>query len=456
MSNPLSKESESKVISAVHNICESVSEQPKTAEAVNAAAIKAARDNGFGPDMIRFMCAGYNTGATTWQRDNNSDILSKHAEFPLADADAVIAAVYPQTSAAKRASAMPQDVSEEYSRPIRNLATELSPAMSKAAESATVPLVPSEEVKGDDYAALGRANQLQKEIKAARMDMLRAQEDLMATVSCLSRYFKQASLDRRWSFGEVKFAAEKRFGKIGELVMQAVAATNGYTVDTTTVPKRAVNWNAAPFDILDQCVKVAFSVERLRDEHIKVAVGNREKIAKLMAPYRAPAPTQPRQILKVALSPLAMNTAVISGSLKNLLGDYIKPTSTSSLVQGKLDDLSDPEHEEELRRIRSQSMLQGLLTDDPVVSGYDPNEVMRAYNELNSLSPRSAQQPAVARSVLRKWMTQGTIEPFEAKEVTDLEKNLIATQGRSQSGSRPEPAEKTSNVLDRTRSILAR
>ena len=457
MAKPLSKEAEQTVISAIQTICDSISAQPLTKEALQSAAVKVSQEHGFGPDMIRLMCAGYNTGATAWQRERHTDILKKHASFPLADADEIIAAVYPAASPEKSAAVqLSRSVDPVYAQPPRRYVPGDLPVMHKTA-SETIPLAKLAAAPTDPHKLLHQTKQLQDQIKEARTRARRAEEELLVQTSQLSQYFKQAS--RRWLFGEVKYAAAKRFGKAGQLVLQAVADLNGYTVGTELMPKQAVDWRQEPFTLVDQCVQLARQIDDLRDQHIKVAVENRIKIAQLLAPLKQPASAEPaaprgilRQVKAAGPTSSAVNFAVISGALKNLAGDYLRPTTTSSLVQGKLDDLSDPEHEEELRRIRAQSMLQGFLTDDEVLSTHDPEKVMQSYNELNTLSPRVAQQPAGARSVLRRWMTQGGIEPFEAKEVTDLEKNLTQTQGRVPPR---ETGEKVSNVLTRHRGVLA-
>ena len=74
---------------------------------------------------------------------------------------------------------------------------------------------------------------------------------------------------------------------------------------------------------------------------------------------------------------------------------------------------------------------------------------MNAYNDIAQLSPRSATQPALIGPYLRKRLTQGAVEPFEAAEMVNVEKSL----GQSQSSSSPQS--KVSNVLD-TRELVVR
>ena len=46
-------------------------------------------------------------------------------------------------------------------------------------------------------------------------------------------------------------------------------------------------------------------------------------------------------------------------------------------------DLESPDHEDELRKIRSNAMLTAMMTDpDDPISGHDPARVAEAYNEI--------------------------------------------------------------------------
>ena len=88
-------------------------------------------------------------------------------------------------------------------------------------------------------------------------------------------------------------------------------------------------------------------------------------------------------------------------------------------------DLEDPNHDAQLREIRTQAMLSDLMHDD-VIGGYHPDQVAKAYNEIAQMAPRTAGQPMALAALLRKRL-QGHTEPFEAKEVTDIEKGLKDT-----------------------------
>ncbi len=81
-----------------------------------------------------------------------------------------------------------------------------------------------------------------------------------------------------------------------------------------------------------------------------------------------------------------------------------------------------------MRKIKAHSMLNSMLTDpDSPISGHDPDDVIGAYNEISQLAPRAAEQPAAVKPLLARRL-QGNVQPFEAKEITDIEKGITATR----------------------------
>jgi hypothetical protein len=111
---------------------------------------------------------------------------------------------------------------------------------------------------------------------------------------------------------------------------------------------------------------------------------------------------------------------------------YMQPPSTQSLVNQNMSALTDPQHESNLRNIRMQAMLQDLMTNDPVIAGYDPEETLSAFNEIGEASPRAADQRLVMQTLLRKRLSQGVLDPFEVDQLLGIEGKLRSRdQGRS-------------------------
>lgn len=118
--------------------------------------------------------------------------------------------------------------------------------------------------------------------------------------------------------------------------------------------------------------------------------------------------------------------AGIGAGLARTLGSATK--TKGELVDDQWMGLEDPEHENELRKIKAHAMINQMLTDqDDPISGHDPDKVLAAYNEISQAAPRVAENAATLRPALRKRL-EGHTEPFESKELLDIEHGLAKTK----------------------------
>ena len=140
---------------------------------------------------------------------------------------------------------------------------------------------------------------------------------------------------------------------------------------------------------------------------------------------------QPARVKQAVFASPAMGAALGTAAAR-IIGDV--PKERSGLVEDSWLDLEDPNHQNEIRKIRSHAMLNSMLTDpDDPISGHDPDSVINAFNEISSLAPRVAEQAAAIRPLLHRRL-QGNVQPFEAKEITDIEKGIAATRSKTPSG----------------------
>ena len=79
--------------------------------------------------------------------------------------------------------------------------------------------------------------------------------------------------------------------------------------------------------------------------------------------------------------------------------------------------------EAELQNVRREALLRDLLANDEIISSYDPEVVVSAYNTLSQLAPKASMIPDVARSVLR-YATGQTIDPHYATQIVELENSI--------------------------------
>lgn len=132
----------------------------------------------------------------------------------------------------------------------------------------------------------------------------------------------------------------------------------------------------------------------------------------------ASAPSLTSQVLKTVVPAVGAMTG-----LKSLIAP--KQPTNAEIENDVIGELLDPEHEAEMQRIKMQAMLTEFMADDPVISTYDPDQVIEAFNQVAQMTPRAAIQPAVMRGQLRKMLQQqDAMEPFEAGQLIDVEKGL--------------------------------
>lgn len=133
---------------------------------------------------------------------------------------------------------------------------------------------------------------------------------------------------------------------------------------------------------------------------------------------------------KAAEKKAILNTPAVGAAVGTMLARTVGsvPKTKDDMVDDAWMDLEDPEHANELRKIRTHAMLNQLMTDpDEPISGHDQDKVLSAYNEIAGASPRVADNIATLRPQLRKRL-EGHQEPFETKELLDTEKALAQTR----------------------------
>jgi hypothetical protein len=119
--------------------------------------------------------------------------------------------------------------------------------------------------------------------------------------------------------------------------------------------------------------------------------------------------------------------AIIGGGAKPAMEALMGGSAEEDRVNKILGQLSSPEHDDELRKIQAQVMLTEMMSDpDNPISEYNPEAVLQAYNDITQLAPRLSEQPAAMQPLLAKRLA-GDVEPFEIKEIGEIERGLQQT-----------------------------
>lgn len=405
----------------------------------DAAIEKVARDAKFGPGEIKMLCYAHNTGRQIAQFQKSASILDKLAEYPLADPDKVVAAIYPEKSAVEKKAA---DAAAGTGRHIDYL---MPPSWADAAaprplEKAALdyPALPKyEPPPGDPHDAMrkkfGDFERVKLAYEQARQDALTAELAFYNDLAAVSTYFQSPG---RLPFATVEKVARVLHGEpavtLLDAVHQRLKSKEKRAADTPdTVVKELVRTDAPVLKSIAACIdsgRVLGEKRAAVAEKLAAYEKHKEGVSGPFAAGRpgATAPARPTTSEKTAIFNTPAFGAFAGNTVGRIVGDG--PKSKNDLIEDEWLDLEDPKHMNEMRKIKAHAMLNSMLSDpDSPISGHDPDEVINAYNEVSQLAPRVAEQPAAMKPILARKL-QGNTQPFEAKEITDIEKGITSTR----------------------------
>ncbi len=425
---PLSKAAEAKILSAIEQTADLVNEGLEP----SAAVAKAASAGGLPTGHINLLVHAYNTGRTTRQRQLGEDVLEKAADFPLADASRVLELLYPTQVKTAAQLARSAAISTEYAIPPGDMIRRRSERQ-KQAEALARPLPPLLEappppLQRDPQERLKRAYNRSVEntraIDEARRQVTMAEVSAIAGLDAVRDYFKQA---RAMAYGDALKEVEYRSGRLGVAVLEQIAAVMPQL--TKQAATGAVHMGRDPlYDLVTTAVKAASHYVERRQHYDQVAHERSRDTEDTLRPFVVPLPQSILAGLsspeKQAAGPLAWGAAggTAKDILKSLATNLTPPTS--DLLQDQMNDLTDPNHESQLRNIRTQAMLQDLMANDQVIKGHPPQESIQAFNEIGEVAPRAVDQRLIMQTLMRKRLTQGHLDPFEVDQLLGMEGKL--------------------------------
>jgi len=446
MMKKISQQAEDKLLQALEKTAVLVNDGTDPSEAI----AKVASEDGIPPGNINLMVHAYNTGRTTRQRMDNHDPMTKSADFPLADAAKVLELMYPTQvkTAAQQQRAVA--ISTEYAIPPTGI---LQRREKRAIRSRKVDwsmgVGPPEDYPHDPREQMRRAyaesERYQRKMAEARRIMREAFDKMAETFTELTDYF------RRPGAVPIPVVTEQvsiLHGGKGEQVMdQLVRVTPGLMkLSQHRCADRKPGLEDAtgePYALISQLLDELDDYKTKRAAYQSAHNTAVERSEALLRPF-----VQPRIQSVLEEPPSSTGSEKQAGSIMaplmagSLLTNIIRnarpgPNSLPQQVQNEwssmtagpstgaigadLDALTDPEHEQRLRAIRAQAMLQDLMVNDPSISGHDPSEVTEAFNEIIQVAPRAADKRVVMQGLLRKRLEQGVLAPFEVSDMLNIE-----------------------------------
>lgn len=442
----LTKKSEERISASLSK----VAALTNAGESPNDAIVKVASDQRISAGHVRLMVRAFNNGCSLGHIRNHENLTEKAASFPLADAGEILERMFPsevKTPAEQKAASI---IGDDYSMsPVgwlqRRARATRRTALTKAAadcgsEESKAPPYP-EDPRRMGKKALSQLHDLRREHERAKDAAIGACYKVAAAVNDVGEYFRRPdALD----ITEVRVNTQAVLGDPGgRLVAHAAAFTKKATVrsdhwlfnehraDRFTHP---VDWEAEPYLLIKTALDAMGDFTEKRKTLDKFEEELVEKRAEILSPFGLSPETDVivgsvwdnQSQTKQAAGLLGLGLAGFMGGSARGLAAKLSPASHEDLVQEKLQELASPEHEDKLRAIRTQTMIHEMMTGDPVISGYDPEEVMEAYNHLAEVAPRAMQQRVMAQGLIRRYLEQASaIDPFDVGQMLDVEKSLI-------------------------------
>jgi hypothetical protein len=434
----LSKEAEQKLLTAIERAATLVNEGATP----DAAIIKSASDANIPAGHINLMVHAYNTGRTNKQREAGETTLEKAADFQLADVNVVMEALYPKQVKTSAEVVRERVVSTEYAvSPVGFIARRNDALNKAAARTSVLPEKTYVPPPRDDHSAAMRTYSHKQATKLAQDEVRReatiAHHKAASAMEELAQYFR---VPGNMSFNDAVREVGLRLGEIGESTLQKIAAV--YPQFQKQAATGANFFGTLPVVTLVE--KVISAVEL----HNSAA----QKMAALKPPpaekKAAAAPVTGSILNDPKTAPLALKVAELkkketapppltsySGTMGHL-GKLMSPGGISGELAANEDRATDPtrqkqkafmrmsdaEHENKLQQIKSRGVLNDLILNDPVISGYDPHEVATAYNQIAEIAPNFTGSGAAMQALLRKRLEAGQLADFDIKQLIEMEK----------------------------------
>ena len=406
---------------------------------------------------VRLMVRAYNTGRSLEHIRGHDTLEEKAAAFKLASASAVLERMWPTNT--KTAAALYHDaaVSDDYSKSPDGWLTRRKHArvapMTKSAASTLEPYPtypPREAIK------IARELQdLRRDASAARQTATGAAYAVVSTIDKVAEYFRTPyGVPFTVAQHNASIALGPRVNKLMQKVATDKTVYKRYKdeilVKRAKVLDHPVDWNAAPYTLIKAALD---AVDAFADAQAKLGVAEKEgtdKRTALLRPFAVERTgdtilgsvwrEKSAALINVDVDAtskqedggwkgLGMGLGAGMGSkLTGMTADAVKsfaPAGNEELVQKSLGKLSDPEHEDKLRAIRTQGMMHELMAGDPIISGYQPQQVLRAYNHLSEIAPRAMQTRVMAQAMLRQYLEQaGAMNQFDVGQLGQFNETL--------------------------------
>jgi hypothetical protein len=429
----LSEASEQRISSALSKVAELIEDGETPTDAITKIASQEQLPAG----QVRLMVRAFNTGRSLEHLRAHDTLEEKAASFELADASEILEQLYP--SKIKTAAEIHREtvVSDDYSKSSDGWLTRYNKSnkavsMTKAAAAKVTPYptLPSKR-------PFSEINELRKQAEAVRLDANRCAYAVVQTMDKVAEYFRNTTAE---PLPIVTENAAAVYGRRVHRLMEKVSTDKTVSKmwkhqDRYKNAIGPVDWTREPYNLvkaaLDAVDQFAAAQENLNDAEVV----HSEKRAEVLRPFRGDLPIKPIYgsawtlgSEKQALGGFARDVGAMS--LANAVAEFAtKRMGTESdkneMMQDSMNELADPAHEDKLRAIRQQALVHELMAGDPVISGYNYNDVIQAHNHLSEVAPKAMQNRVMAQTMLRKYLEQGqNMDMFDSTQLLEANNKL--------------------------------
>lgn len=426
---PLSKKAEALLLEALEKVAEVVN----AGEHPNDAIVKVAREKNIPSGHINLMVHAYNTGCTTKQRETGENTTEKAADFKIADANQILDALYPKVVKTSAELVRESAVSTEYAVPPTDFIRRYNKQLDKAAAvKVQLPEKTWTPAPRDEHEAAKRVYSQKvaqkREYEEVRRKASEAYQKAAVAMQELENYFRSPSA---LPFNTVLKTANAICGEFGVSVLNKLADVYPQFKKQAAVQQPVDMTNAAhrhPFTLIEKVADALTDYDQWRAKQNEL--DPKPAAQKTAAPVPVfgsilhnPA-EEPLELKKASALPTSVNPISVTRALGETMyqgaGSYIK--SPQQMREEAFGEITDPDHERKLKNIRVQGVLADLVTNDPVISGYEPTDVANAFNELAEIAPNFMDNRATVQSLLRKRLESGQLADFDIKQLVEMEK----------------------------------
>lgn len=423
----LTKESEARISSALA----AVADLTNSGMAPNDAIVKVASDRKINAGHVRLMVRAFNNGRSLGHLNEHYTLAEKAASFPLADAEEVLERMFPSVVKSASEAHAAVAVSDDYrmspagwlKRAYQESTRKELMTKAAAAPKSQVPAYPPLPARAGRK-ALSALMDLRREHTRIKDAAIAASYKVASDMNAVGEYFRRVDA---LPAAEVSQNVAARYGAPGAKLVK-YASANRKQLPRTGIT-HAVDWNAAPYNLIGKAIT---SMQDFQEK--KAALEEYERQlpsarAAHLKPFHLEQPIITGSVWddqpgteKVAVGIVGLGLAAGTGGLARGMAEKLSPKTYEQRVQDQLNKLSQPSHEDQLRAIRTKTMMHEMMASDPVISGYDPETVMEAFNHLSEVAPRAMQQRLMAQALIRKYLEQSAaIDPFDVDQLLDVE-----------------------------------